>query len=128
MTTTRRHFLTTLALGSAGLSGAPVLLAAEGPPETTTVRFAKIPAICFAPQYVCDELLRAEGFKDIQYVDADFGVLSEDLGHGRFDFASSFAPQHIVAVDTGAPICILTGVHVGCVELFSRDGLRGITI
>src|SRR5215472_9624409 len=39
---------------------------------------------------------------------------------------TSLRALHIVAIDTGAPICILTGVHVGCVELFSRDGLRGI--
>jgi len=125
---TRRRFLTTLALGatSATLPCRPGE-AAEPRLEITTVRFAKIPAICFAPQYVCDELLRAEGFTDIQYVDADFAALPEDLGHGRFDFASSFAPQHIVAIDTGTPISVLTGVHVGCVELFSRDGLRGIT-
>ena len=91
-TQTRRRFLTTLALGAtaATLPCRPGE-AAEPRPEITTVRFAKIPAICFAPQYVCDELLRAEGFTDIQYVDADFAALPEDLGHGRFDFASSFA-------------------------------------
>jgi hypothetical protein len=58
----RRRFLTTLsAAGAAGLVRAPPSLAAEGALETTTVRFAKIPAICLAPQYVSDELLRAEG-------------------------------------------------------------------
>src|SRR5215472_5838436 len=125
---TRRRFLTMTAVAGAAGVLPPLRARAAAPAiETTTVRLAKIPAICFAPQYVCDELLRAEGFTDIQYVDADFAALPEDLGHGRFDFASSFAPQHIVAVDTGASISVLTGVHVGCVELFSRDGLRGIT-
>ena len=43
--------------------------AAEGALETTTVRIAKIGAICLAPQYVSEELLRAEGFTDIRYVE-----------------------------------------------------------
>jgi NitT/TauT family transport system substrate-binding protein len=124
----RRRFLTAMAFGSiaSNLQSRQAPAAAERTLETTTVRLAKIPAICFAPQYVCDELLRAEGFTDIRYIDADFATLPEDLGRGRFDFASSFAPQHIVAIDAGAPITVVTGVHVGCVELFSRDEVRSI--
>ena len=56
---TRRRFLTTLSLASvAGLVGAQPSLAAEGELETTTVRIAKTPAICLAPQYISEELLR----------------------------------------------------------------------
>ncbi|HWX62851.1 twin-arginine translocation signal domain-containing protein, partial [Bradyrhizobium sp.] len=67
---TRRQFLTTLSLaGAAGLLHAPPSRAAEGALETTTVRIAKIGAICLAPQYVSEELLRAEGFTDIRYVE-----------------------------------------------------------
>ena len=40
--------------------------AQEAPPETTTIRLIRNPGICVAPQYVADELLRAEGFTDIQ--------------------------------------------------------------
>ena len=60
---TRRRFLTSLAGAGAGafLLPAPGLHAAEPALETTTVRLPKIPVICFAPQYVCEELLRAEG-------------------------------------------------------------------
>ena len=58
---TRRRFLAGLSLaGAAGLVRAPPLLAADGAIETTTVRIAKIGAICLAPQYVSEELLRAE--------------------------------------------------------------------
>ena len=64
---TRRRFLTTLSLaGAAGLIRAPRALAAEGVLETTSVRLSKIPAICYAPLYVAEELLRAEGFTDIR--------------------------------------------------------------
>ena len=45
-------------------------LADEGPPETTTIRLRRDPAICVAPWYIAEELLRAEGFTDIRYVPA----------------------------------------------------------
>ena len=61
----RRQFLTNAAFaGAAGLSGFGIWgksLAAEPPPETTTVRLLKSPGICRAPQYVAEALLRAEG-------------------------------------------------------------------
>ena len=65
----RRCFLAGLsAAGAASLVGVHQSLAAEPPPETTTVRLAKIKGICIAPQYVAEELLHAEGFTDVQYV------------------------------------------------------------
>jgi NitT/TauT family transport system substrate-binding protein len=74
---TRRRFLTTLSLaGATGFLRAPRALAAEGALETTTVRLAKIPVICFAPQYVCEALLRAEGFTDIRYMDTPLPTMS----------------------------------------------------
>jgi NitT/TauT family transport system substrate-binding protein len=41
---------------------------ADPPPEITTVRIEKDRVICDAPQVV-EELLRAEGFTDIHYVE-----------------------------------------------------------
>src|SRR5215472_18900285 len=70
ITQSRRQFLATFLSGAtAGVLGASGAFAAEAPAETTTVRFVKIPGICNAPQYVAEELLRAEGFTDISYVD-----------------------------------------------------------
>ena len=66
----RRHFLASASLAAAaGVLGARGSLADEGPPETTTIRLGKIPGICIAPQYVAEELLRAEGFTDVRYVE-----------------------------------------------------------
>ncbi len=87
---------------------------------------AKFPAICFAPQYVCEELLRAEGFSDIRYLDTDGSAIPHDLGRGKFDFATSLAMQHVAGIDAGAPITIVSGVHAGCYELFAQPGIRGI--
>jgi len=81
MMQTRRRFL-----GAAALAGAADILtprcgwAAESALETTTVRFSKMPIICFAQQYVCEALLRAEGFTDVRYIDTTIQVVSEDGG------------------------------------------------
>ena len=73
----RRRFLSSLALaGAAGLGGTGAVtlggarssVAAEPPPEITTIRFEKDPVACIAPP-IADELLRAEGFTDIRYVE-----------------------------------------------------------
>ena len=65
---TRRCFLTTASMaGVVGLVDAPAVLAAEGSLETTAVRFEKSAALCIAPQYLVEELLRADGFTDIRY-------------------------------------------------------------
>jgi NitT/TauT family transport system substrate-binding protein len=127
MMQTRRQFLTTLSLtGAAGLVGAPRALAAEGAVETTTVRFEKNPGICIAPQYVAEELLRAEGFTDIRYVDGPPGA-TEPVAHSKVDFATNYASNYVRAIDAGEPITLLAGVMVGCFELFGNEGIRNIT-
>ena len=124
---TRRQFLTTLSLaGAAGLLHAPPSRAAEGALETTTVRIAKIGAICLAPQYVSEELLRAEGFTDIRYVETG-NLIGPAIGRGEADFSTAFAIDPIQAIDAGAPIVVLAGVHVGCYELFAKPDIRRIT-
>jgi NitT/TauT family transport system substrate-binding protein len=129
MIQTRRRFLTTLsAVGAAGLVLAPrMLAAAEAPPETTTIRLAKTDGICIAPQYVADELLRAEGFIDIRYVDVpETTTRAEAIARGALDFSANFAAPLVVAVASGEPITFLAGVHVGCFELFGNDSIRSI--
>jgi NitT/TauT family transport system substrate-binding protein len=127
MVQTRRQFLTTLsAAGAAGLLRAPPLLAAEGALETTTVRIEKVPAICLAPQYVSEELLRAEGFTDIRYVEVSPFAVPEAVGRGEADFGGNEPTQLIRAIIGGAPIVALAGVHVGCYELFAQQNIRRI--
>src|ERR1700738_3590268 len=124
----RRCLLTMTVAGAAGFLQTPIprARAAERELETTTVRLSKIPVICFAPQYVCEALLRAEGFTDVRYVDTTPPTLSEDLARGRFDFASNLSLDSITAIDAGVPITILTGVHAGCYELFAHGEISGI--
>ena len=71
---TRRAFVRTAGLASAGsLLGLRESVAAEPALETRTLRIVQAPGICFAPQYVVEELLRAEGFSDVQYVATALG-------------------------------------------------------
>jgi NitT/TauT family transport system substrate-binding protein len=126
---TRRRFLTSLSLvGTAGLFGAPATLAAEAPSETTSVRFTKIPGTCLAPQYAAEELLRAEGFTDVRYLDLVIGTaVGEALARGSVDFNMGFAPGYVAAIDAGDPITVLGGVHAGCIEAFGNESVRSIT-
>jgi NitT/TauT family transport system substrate-binding protein len=91
-TQTRRGFLTTLSFtGAASLVRPPRSLAAEGALETTTVRLAKNEGICIAPQYIADELLRAEGFTDIRYVFVPQSTTRvRALADGQADFSANF--------------------------------------
>ena len=116
---TRRRFIGSAALaGAAGLVGMPTARAAEPPPETTTVRLPRIPAVCIAPQYVAEELLRAEGFTDVRYVDGTPGS-TELVARGEVDFDSNYASNFGQGIDRGEPITLLSGVMVGCFELFA---------
>ena len=130
LTQTRRRFLTTLSLaGAAGLVRAPRALAAEGALETTSVRLpGKAPGICIAPQYVAEDLLRAEGFTDIRYVPLPTGTnVPDGIAQGVIDFGLNFASVDVVALDRGIAITALAGVQVGCFELFGNEDIHGVT-
>ena len=124
----RREFLNTLGLaGTAGLLGLrPASAAAEPPPETTRLRMTRIPGICVAPQYVAQELLLAEGFTDLKYV--DFGGVDPyaAFASGQLDISMAFVPPFLVQVDAGLPIVLLAGVHAGCFELFGTGPVHAI--
>jgi NitT/TauT family transport system substrate-binding protein len=115
----RRQFLTTLSLAAAArLAGAPAARAAEGPLETTTVRFVKIPGICNAPQYLAEELLQAEGFTDIRYVGpvAAGAPAIAAVARGDADFTVTFAAPLAIGIDGGAPVTVVSGAHIGCFQ------------
>jgi len=99
-TQTRRRFLATTTLaGAAGLLRVPRSLAAEGPPETTTVRLVK-GSLCAAPQNVAEELLRAEGFTDIRYVDVPpTAATQQAVAGGEVDFSQGYASMFVQAID-----------------------------
>jgi len=124
----RREFLDELALaGMVALVGPRSAHAADlPPPETTRLRVHHSLSLCQAPQYVAADLLRSEGFTDVQFVPHGPKGFYETLGSGEADIAGDFAPQIIIQLDKGVPIVVLGGVHVGCFELFGTERIRTI--
>jgi len=122
----------TFVIGAAAASSAGVLglsvsrVAAEPPPETTTITLNQIPGICVAPQYVAEELLRSEGFTDVRYAKFGTAGIYKALASGDVDLSMAFVAPFITQLDTDAAIVLLGGVHAGCFELFGTEGVRSI--
>jgi len=97
------------------------------PPETTTICLAKNPSICIAPQYVVSDLLNAEGFTNVVYIESDAGVgQTKAIAKGDIDFTLHFSGPLLLEIDRGASITVLAGIHVGCFELFAKEGIRSV--
>src|ERR1700740_2375510 len=127
MMQTRRHFLTTLSVaGAAGFLRSRPTVAAEGPLDTTTVRIANRHSLCNAPQHVAEELLRAEGFTEIRYIETAPAATAGAIAGGKVDFSMAHASYWIPALDAGEPVVLLAGIHVGCFELFAREGIHSV--
>jgi len=99
----------------------------DPPPETTTIRLAKNPTICIAPQYVVSDLLNAEGFTNVAYVESDAGLgQTKAVANGDLDFTLHFSGPLLVEIDRGLGITVVAGIHVGCFELFAKEGIRSV--
>jgi NitT/TauT family transport system substrate-binding protein len=48
------------------------------------------------------------------------------VGRGDVDFSQGYASQFVQAIEAGEPITLLAGIHVGCIELFGTEGIRGV--
>lgn len=125
----RREFVKGLAAlaGSAGLFGLYAESAvAEPPPETKKIRLIHAPAICLSPMYLAEELLRIEGFSDVEYVQLETGTGSPVIASGRADISMWNVPGTILTMDAGKPLVMLAGIHAGCYELFVIQGVGSI--
>lgn len=127
MSLDRRNFLTgSAALGASSLLAISQSASAEPPPETKKIRLVRIPAICIAPEYLAEELLRLEGFSDVEYVEMDRSGAEGPLFANRADISSTAPPNIIPALDAGNSVVVLAGIHGGCYELFANDRVRAI--
>ncbi|MEO8005199.1 MAG: ABC transporter substrate-binding protein [Betaproteobacteria bacterium] len=130
----RRTFLQgSSALGVASLLGLPGLAAAEPPPETRKIRLVLAETMCLAPQYIAEEFLRAEGFEQIEYVPIQAasgkyspiwipGMLADSIA----DISMSAAPGLVAAIDRGAQVTVIGGIHAGCYELFGNGDIHTV--
>jgi len=126
---TRREFVAGLTLaGTAGLLGVQAEpVAAEPPPETTTIRINRTTSLCTAPKYVAEEFLQDEGFTEVQYVTTPGGRgVAKALASGQTDVAITFSAPLLIQLDAGDPVLILAGTHPGCFELYATGQVRSI--
>jgi NitT/TauT family transport system substrate-binding protein len=123
----RRTFLGGVTLaGLTGLLGVPAKrAAAEPPPETTALRLARTTSICQAPQYVVEALFAAEGLTEVQFV-GEAARADKTLASGDAQMGMLFLGPFLLHLDEGAPLVILSGGHVGCLELFAHEPIRSI--
>src|SRR5262249_34466603 len=124
---TRRRVLATMALAGVANLVHVTRSFADGPPETTAIRLYKITNVCIAPQLIAQDLLRAEGFTDIRYIDAPYGEIAQAIGQNKVDIGFDYAASFVSAIDAGEPITLLSGMMVGCVEVFANDRVQKIT-
>jgi NitT/TauT family transport system substrate-binding protein len=114
-------------VGTAGLLGLrPGRGAAEPPPETTTIRWVRSPAICVAPYYVAEALLRGEGFTEVHQFQTEAQLWTQGVLSGDVDLVLNFVGPLLVRLDAGDPLVMLAGGHVGCFELFGTERVRAI--
>ena len=124
----RRDFL----FQSSALAGASLLpfsnpARAEPPPEARKIRFAQGPFICYAPQMLAEELLRLEGFTEIEYIpvgaDNTYATLVAKSGVEVAVFGPTSA---VAAMDAGMPLVMVAGLHAGCWELFGNERVGAV--
>jgi NitT/TauT family transport system substrate-binding protein len=124
----RRRFLT----GAAAVCASTLFpharaSAAERPPETTRIRLLRGPAICHTPQFIAEDFLRAEGFRDVRYVEQEQVRGASAIAQGIADIASWDAFSTLPVLDAGGQIVVLAGVHAGCWELFVNGPIHTLT-
>jgi NitT/TauT family transport system substrate-binding protein len=124
----RRDFVKRVAAlaGAASLSACEIRSGAEEPPpEATKIRVGKIPGVCTAPEYIAEELLRLEGFSEVEYV--PIGPIDTDpLTENRADVSTASAPALFAEWDAAKCVIALAGIHGGCYELIANDRVGAI--
>jgi NitT/TauT family transport system substrate-binding protein len=124
----RRRFLAgASAVGAASLIAFPPSASAEPPPEVKKLTLFEVPITCAAPHYVAEELLYAEGFTDVRFLKWPTDTKNwgpQVLLSGEVEISLVFIPSGIVSIDAGAPLVVLGGSHIGCVELFGGPRVR----
>ena len=122
----RREFLSISgALAAAGMLRASEV-SAETPPEIKKIRLLHVPAVCHAPVYLAEELLRMEGFTEVSYVPHGTRYIPTALAEAKADIVMWNAMELLPYLDENKPVVVLAGVHSGCFEVFGNNKIRSI--
>ena len=123
----RRDFLAaTAALGTGVALGFPGVARAEPPPEVRKIRLVRTASICLSPQYVAEELLRLEGFTEVEYPETPH-TGGDELTAGHADLTMEYVPALVWKLDAGARIVALSGIHTGCYALIANPRIKAIS-
>jgi NitT/TauT family transport system substrate-binding protein len=129
---TRREFIGRMTTVSAAgaFSLYPEIVKAEPPPETTSISIVFDPnfaILCYGPQYVATEMLKLEGFTEINYTPYLAGEGPNDanvVAAGKADISTAWAGDLLTAADRQDSVVGLSGMHLGCTEIFAHEGIR----
>lgn len=99
-------------------------MAIDGPPEVARLRIVHGPSLCFAPNYVAEAFLRLEGFSEVEYVKIDESTAKATVEAA--DMGVIGGPGLLPSIDSGLPITVLAGIHMGCWELYAHNHVRAI--
>jgi len=55
---------------------------------------------------------------------ANSDPLSNMIATGEVDFGRTFAPGLVLGMNAGAPVMVLSGLHLGCFEVFGKNEIR----
>jgi NitT/TauT family transport system substrate-binding protein len=123
----RRRFLQSVSvLGAAATFGWRSDIRAEPSPETDRIRLVRAPGICIAPQYIAEDFLRMEGFRQIEYVEVQQNNAATVLIDGRADFSLDTVYSIVPLLDAGNDLKVLAGIHAGCYALVGNDRVEHI--
>lgn len=111
----------------AGGAGKASDLEPEGPPETTSIGLHSVPNVqCFAALYAAEPFLREEGFTDIRYPKMAPKDFLAAMKAGQIDLGMGYAAAWIPMIETGSPLVMLGGVHVGCWQIFGTGDIKSL--
>ena len=102
-------------------------VAAEGPPETTTVRMNRNPLSCFAAATLAADFMKQEGLTDIQWASLNLPDQFPAVASGAIDV--HMYPAYLAAsrIDAGDNIVLLGGIHVGCWQVFGSPQINSLS-
>ena len=75
--------------------------------------------------YMAEELLRLEGFTEIEYVNTGDAHGPNVVAAGGADLSMWDTPGTMPSLESGK-LVILGGVHAGCIEVFGNDRIKSI--
>jgi len=93
--------------------------------RTTTIASRRIRPSA-SPAVRGQRLAECRGIHNVVYVQSDAGVEQAKASRWRSRLHLHFSGPFLLQVDRGLRVTLLAGIHVGCFELFAKEGIRSV--